>query len=104
LLIIGQWFDTVVVASSVCFSALITNLLIRFLSSHFPASPLNDPKDYDFKPNNGTIIQQGLNTGTIKLPGKPYVGNIPQEGKNEGIILYNGKEGTVMIFFSFDCM
>ena len=54
-----------------------------------------------FRPNNGTILQQGLNKGTIKLQGKPNVGNIPQEGKNEGKILYNGKQGTAVMCFVF---
>ena len=73
-------------------------MITNFLSSHFSASRLNDPKEYKFKPNNGTIIQQGLNKGIIRLHGKPYVGNIPQQGKNEGKITYNGKIGTTMSF------
>jgi len=59
---------------------------------HFLAKRLNDPSDsYLFRINNGSIGQQGENTGEIDLMSKPKEGTVVQQGLNKGTLAFTDK-------------
>jgi len=56
------------------------------------AKRLNDPSDsYLFRINNGSIGQQGENTGEIDLMSKPKEGTVVQQGLNKGTLAFTDK-------------